>query len=88
MSFPLDEIRLVLMEKLTGISNAALALDIDERTILANRLAESLHAESDSDLSEAWTQEIRRRIDDVRSGRVKTVDGPEGLARVRSLVRK
>ncbi len=75
------------MEKLTEISKAALALNVDERTILAHRLADSLH-EVDREVEEAWTKEIRRRLDDVRSGRVETVDGPEGLARVRSIVRK
>jgi len=75
------------MEELKEISRAALALDIDERTILANRLADSLH-EGGRELDEAWAQEIRRRLDDVRSGRVKTIDGPEGLARVRNTVRR
>jgi len=75
------------MEELTEISKAALALNIDERTILAHRLADSLH-EGDREVEEAWTREIRRRLDDVRSGRVETVDGPEGLARVRRSVRK
>lgn len=76
------------MKDLSEISKAALALSIDERTILAHRLIDSLHAEADRGVSEAWTQVIRRRLDDVRSGRVETVDGPEGLARVRRLVRK
>lgn len=76
------------MQDLSEISKAALALDIDDRTILANRLAESLHSEPDQEVSEAWTREIRRRLDDVRTGRVKTIDGPEGLAKVRNLVRK
>ena len=76
------------MENLSEISKAALALDVDERTILANRLAKSLHSEPDQEVSEAWIREIRRRLDDVRTGRVKTIDGPEGLAKVRNLVRK
>jgi putative addiction module component (TIGR02574 family) len=79
--------KIVLMEELTEISKAALALNIDERTILAHRLADSLH-EVDREVDESWAHEIRRRLDDVRSGQVKTIDGPEGLARVRSIVRK
>ncbi len=76
------------MEELSEISKAALALDVDERTILAHRLADSLHAETDREISDAWAREIRRRLDDVRSGRVETIDGPEGLARIRRSVRK
>ena len=76
------------MNELSEISKAALELNVDERTILAHRLADSVHAETGQNISEAWAKEIRRRLDDVRSGRVKTVDGTEGLARVRRLLRK
>ena len=31
--------------------------------------------DTDTELSEAWKIEIKRRIDDVRSGRVKMIDG-------------
>jgi putative addiction module component (TIGR02574 family) len=50
-----------------------LALPAADRGEVAARLLESLDPQPDSDAAAAWSEEIRTRIEDVRSGRVKAV---------------
>lgn len=69
-----------------NITETALSLPVADRAILADRLVESLH-ESDA-VRDAWITEIRRRVADVKAGKAVLIDGPEGLARVRALIRK
>jgi putative addiction module component (TIGR02574 family) len=52
----------------------ALALSAQERGLLIDRLVESLDDEpAEEGVEEAWAEEIKRRVDDIRSGRVKTI---------------
>ena len=61
------------------ILEAALKLDPEQREELIEELSASLDV---SNLGEYWETEIRRRIDDVDSGRVKTVPADEVFARL------
>lgn len=56
------------------IFNAALALPFEEREQLVHRLRQSIEGEADvpTPTEEA---DIERRLDEVRSGKVKTIDG-------------
>ena len=65
------------------ITEEILALQSETRALIADRLVESLDPAGDSDMHDLWAAEARRRRAEVRSGRVKTVPGDEGLARVR-----
>jgi putative addiction module component (TIGR02574 family) len=56
------------------VLDKALALSVKERGLVINRLVESLDDEPvEEGVEEAWASEIQRRVDDVRSGRVKTI---------------
>lgn len=61
------------------ILEAALKLDPEQREELIEELSARLDA---SNLGEYWEAEIKRRIDDVDSGRVKTVPAHEVFARL------
>ena len=61
------------------ILEAALKLDPEQREALVDELSASLDA---TDLGEYWEAEIKRRIEDVDSGRVKTVPASEVFARL------
>lgn len=52
-----------------------------ERVKLADELLDSVEEtdESDPEVDAAWQAEFRRRLDDVESGRVQLVDGPETM---------
>jgi len=70
------------------VAEEALALPSEARALLADRLVESLDPAEDGYLRELWVAEARRRQDDVRSGRVKTIPYDEAMARVKRAVSK
>jgi putative addiction module component (TIGR02574 family) len=70
------------------IAKEALALPSEARALLAERLVESLDPAEDATLRQLWSTEARRRRDEVRSGKVKTIPGDEALASVRSSFKK
>jgi putative addiction module component (TIGR02574 family) len=58
----------------------ALELSTQERGLLAARLIDSLDDEPEEEgVEAAWGEEIKRRVDDIRSGRVKTIPGEQVL---------
>lgn len=58
----------------------ALALSTEERGLLIDRLVESLdEGPAEVGAEAAWGEEIKRRVEDIRSGRVKTIPGEQVL---------
>lgn len=71
--------------QLSELLEKALALPTQERGILIDRLIDSLDEEpADEGVDAAWDEEIKRRIDDVRSGRMKTIPGEQVLSRLKA----
>jgi len=69
----------------TELLEKALALSTQERGILINRLIESLDDErAEEGVETAWDEEIAKRVEDVRSGRVKLIPGKQVFARIRA----
>jgi len=65
------------------IAEEVLSLPSEARALLADRLVESLDPAEDGYIRQLWAAEARRRRDDVRAGRVKTIPGDEALQKVR-----
>ena len=61
----------------TELLKRALDLPEEDRALLAGSLLESLDASSDMDVELAWQQEIARRLDELDSGKVKTIPWTE-----------
>jgi putative addiction module component (TIGR02574 family) len=58
----------------------ALALSTQERGLLIDYLIESLdEGPVEEGVEEAWGEEIKRRVDDIRSGKVKMIPGEQVL---------
>ncbi len=72
------------MSELSRVLQAALELAPRERAELVDALAVSLDC---FDLSEEWDLEIRKRLEDVDSGRVKTIPGDEVFSRAEQRLR-
>ena len=74
------------------VLSEALALPVKERARIAHQLILSLEEEPLEDPSlveKAWAEEIRRRIDDLESGRAKAIPAKKVFAEVRAtLARK
>jgi putative addiction module component (TIGR02574 family) len=68
------------------IAEQALALPIEARALLADRLVESLDPAEDGYLRKVWAVEALRRRDEVRSGSVKTIPGEAAFEKVRRSV--
>ena len=59
---------------LDEITQLALTLPVNERAKIASALLSSLDDPADpAEIHEAWTAEITSRVDDIASGRVKTI---------------
>lgn len=60
-----------------------LLLPVEQRALLADTILRSLNA-PDTDLDLIWAEEAKRRLEELRSGRVKAVPGDEVFQRVRA----
>lgn len=68
------------------ITESALSLPSEARALLADRLVESLDPAEDGHIHKIWAAEAQRRLQEVRSGKVKSIPGPEAFERVRRAV--
>ena len=62
---------------LEELAAAALELSEEDRADLLVRLMESLDGPPDADVEQAWADEIARRLEEVRSGKVETIPWAE-----------
>jgi len=64
-----------------------LALDVDERSVVANALLESIDDTDDaSEVDDAWRVVVSRRLAEMRSGAVEMIDADELFAEMRASV--
>lgn len=52
------------------------------KALLAEKLVESLEFKTDSAVQAAWTSEVKRRRDAIRSGTIQPISGEQALAQV------
>ena len=64
----------------------ALALEPEDREELAYELLRSLEGEADEGVAEAWLAEVRRRSEEVRTGKVELVPWDEVKRKARALL--
>ncbi|MCC5614517.1 addiction module protein [Nostoc sp. CHAB 5836] len=74
------------MVSVEQVMKEALALPSAARALLAEKLVESLEFDVDETLQTLWTNEAKKRRDEVRSGAIKPIPGEEALARIRQLL--
>ncbi|MBI2378796.1 MAG: addiction module protein [Deltaproteobacteria bacterium] len=70
------------MASLHDLLSAALALSVEQRAKLVHELLRSLDEADDEDATAAWTAELQRRFDEVKSGGAQ----PVSLDEVRAYV--
>jgi len=68
------------------LAKEALALPNETRAQLAEQLVESLETDENAKTRGLWIKEAIRRRDEIRSGKVKPVEGEKVLSKVRRLV--
>jgi putative addiction module component (TIGR02574 family) len=72
----------------TELFAQASTLSEEERATLAGLLIESLESKVDSDVEEAWREEIERRVAELDSGTAQTVPWETVRARLLRLTAK
>src|SRR5271169_750873 len=77
---------LTMREEATDLLKKALALTAKERAELASSLIDSLDPISDGDVEAAWQAEIAHRLDDLRSGKVRTVPWEQVRNKARAIL--
>ena len=68
------------------IFREAVALPVDARAELTERLIASLDQDVDPEIRKLQLAEVRRRIEEVESGQAKLIPGDEVLDKVRRLL--
>ncbi|MFY9621990.1 MAG: addiction module protein [Pyrinomonadaceae bacterium] len=62
----------------------ALSLPPGARAMLADHLLESLDWDEQKEIDEAWAAEAERRMQEIRDGKVQTIDGEEVMRELRT----
>ena len=70
------------------LAEQAMNLPAESRAKLADLLVESLDSDELGRIENMWVAEAKRRRDEVRSGKVKSIPGPEALRRVRDTLKR
>jgi len=60
----------------------AISLPVEERAIVVDSILRSLNSPED-DIDRQWIAEAERRLDEVRTGRVKAIPGDQVFAQIR-----
>lgn len=68
------------------IYEEALLLPDESKAVLAEKLVDYIETHVDSDLERLHLDTVKRRRDEILSGRVQGIDGEDALARVRRIV--
>lgn len=66
-----------MTDRASQLLQQAVSLSEEERAELASSLLESLDASQDEGVQRAWEEEISRRVQELDSGSVKTVQWAE-----------
>ena len=62
----------------------ALSLPPGARAMLADHLLESLNWEHQKEIDDAWAEEAERRMQEIRDGKVQTIDGEQVMRELRA----
>jgi putative addiction module component (TIGR02574 family) len=73
-----------MSENFDEILSAALALSPGARAMLADHLLESLNRENQKRIDAVWAEEAERRMQEIRDGKVQTIDGEQVMSELRA----
>jgi len=65
------------------LTNQILSLPCEDRIYMVDKLLESLNAPSSEEHDRLWAAEVERRIEEIDSGKVKTIPGDQVFAEAR-----
>ena len=69
-----------ITRQVSEVLEKALTLSTQERGLIIDRLIESLdEGPAEARVEEAWADEIKHRVDDIRAGKVELIPGEQVL---------
>lgn len=72
---------------LEELETEALKLSLDERIHLADKLWISADPTPEAEIEQLWVAEAERRLEELRTGKVKAIPGDVVMARARARLR-
>ena len=76
-----------MTDLVSELTERAKSLPIEQRARLAEQILATLDPQ-DEDVDAAWDEEIRKRIEEIETGTVKTVPSEQAFAQVRQALRR
>jgi len=70
------------MIKTNELIYEVMSLPVEVRTVLVNKLLESLNPPN-KEIDKLWAKEAEKRVEDIRTGKVKTIPGEEVFEKIR-----
>ncbi len=70
------------MRKTEDLFDEAISLPIEKRTLLVDKLLQSLNP-SQSEIDRLWAEEAERRVEEIANGSVGTIPGEETFSKIR-----
>ena len=70
------------MIKTDELISEAMSLPVDIRALIVNKLLESLNP-TRKEIDALWAAEAEKRIEEIRTGKVKTIPGEEVFKEIR-----
>jgi putative addiction module component (TIGR02574 family) len=70
------------MIKTEDLFDEAISLPVEVRTQLVDRLLQSLNP-TQTEIDNFWAKEAEKRVDEIRTGKVKTVPGKQVFEKMR-----
>ena len=65
-----------MSRKTTELISLVESLPVDIKTKLIEKILDSLHP-SQKEIDELWAKEAEKRVEDIKTGKVKTIPGKE-----------
>lgn len=72
------------MLSISELTSEVLALPVESRAFLAEKLLETLDSEADFSVSDAWRAEALKRCQEIDSGAVQTIPAEEVFREIRN----
>jgi putative addiction module component (TIGR02574 family) len=73
------------MIKTEDLFDEAISLPVETRTLLVDKLLQSLNP-SQTEIDVLWAMEAEKRVEEIRTGTVKTVPGDQVFRKIRDRV--
>ncbi len=73
------------MRKTEDLFDEAISLPVEERTLLVDKLLQSLNP-TQGEIDKLWAEEAEKRVKEIAEGSVKTIPGESVFSKIRERI--